>query len=610
MAARVCTLLVRRLLCLAICWLVFACGSGPRGPNLVEISELGPRHVEVGDRVRVTGSGFPEGRPATLTLRGELLRAGDAPRSDVTLTAPALLVAPHALEFTVTRELAAALCGAPAQRHSTFRGDVEVAFSPQTSAGTPVIGRLDGVVLDVMPELSAEEASRALSADGARFAQFLGLQGVPSEDGLRIAAVEPQSRAARAGLTDGDVVLSVDGVIVRGLSDFIPPPNAKSSLLVIRRGPDQLPVRVDASGFRYSAPETLLPALVLVGAVVLSFLLLFSPFGRGIAFFERRLCERLWQRRAFVASRRSALPKAFVRALADELPDTFLPYVALVASSALLALLSLGKSLVVAELDLLVVPAGTLSGLLLTALFSGGADGVWSFRRGLSRALALLLLNFPLAALVLGAAFWAGSLRPSDIVGLQGAWPWQWAAFRSPLLGVLGLLALVALVPAVRPAPVLPRRVELTRWQRILDLVAWVHQLSATGIIALIVFGGFQAPLSGSSTFALIVGALLSLAKAWLLIAGIALLRWALGGIDVMSVRRAVLIGLVVPSALSLAISLALRAVSVGPVLGTLESTLAPMLCATLVVLLSWVGRRVAHILVQPNPDLGVQPWL
>jgi hypothetical protein len=601
---------VFRSLCLVGCALLLACGSSTRGPNLVEVTELGPRHVEVGDRVRLSGSGFPEGRPATVTLRGELLRAGDAPKTGVTLVTSAQLVAPHALEFPVTPQLTAKICGAPGERHSTFRGDVEVTFSPQTSSGTPVVGRLDGVVLDVMPEVSAEEASRALEADGGRFAAFLGLAATPTEDGLRITAVEPKSRAARAGLTDGDVVLSVDGVVVRGLADFIPPPNAKSSLLVVRRGPDQLPLHVEANGFRYSAPETLLPALVLVGSVVASFLLLFSGFGRGIAFFERRLYERIWQRRSFAAGARPTFVKALTRALGDELPDTFVPYVALVASSVLLSLLSLGKSLVVAELDLLVVPAGTLSALLLSAVLSGGADGAWSLRRGLTRAGSLLLLNLPLGALVLCAAFWAGSLRPQDIVALQGPWPWQWAAFRSPVLGGLGLLVIASLVPAVRPVPALPVQTRPSRGQRLLDFAAWIHQLAATGVVALVVLGGFQvAPALGSS-WVIVFGALLSLAKAWCLIAGIAFLRWALGAVDVVSVRRMVLFGLVFPSTLALVLSVALRNVAIGPVLGTLESTLAPALCATVVVLLLWVGRRVVHVLCQPSQDLGVQPWL
>jgi hypothetical protein len=178
------------------------------------------------------------------------------------------------------------------------------------------------------------------------------------------------------------------------------------------------------------------------------------------------------------------------------------------------------------------------------------------------------------------------------------------------VLGGLGVLAVVALVPAVRPVPALPTRVPPSRRQRWLDFAAWVHQLSATGIVALVVLGGFQAPSAFGSALVLVFGALLSLAKAWTLIAGIALLRWALGSVDVVGVRRAVVLGLVLPSALALVSSLALRRIPVGPVLGTLESTLAPVLCATIVVLLLWVGRRVAQILCLPSQDLGVQPWL
>jgi len=144
----------------------------------------------------------------------------------------------------------------------------------------------------------------------------------------------------------------------------------------------------------------------------------------------------------------------------------------------------------------------------------------------------------------------------------------------------------------------------------LLDFAAWVHQLSATGVVALVVLGGFQAPLGLGSAWVLAFGALLSLGKAWALIASIAFLRWALGAVDVVSVRRVIVFGLVLPSLLALGVSVALRSVPVGPVLGTLESTLAPVLCATVLVLLLWVGRRVAHVLCLPSQDLGVQPWL
>ncbi|MGC4090292.1 MAG: hypothetical protein QM756_20925 [Polyangiaceae bacterium] len=188
---------MRRLSLLVWLLLALGCGSSDRAPHLIELTGAEPRHLEVGDRMRLTGSGFPEGRPASVTLRGELRRSGELPTASVNVNADAEQVAPHAVELPITSELVRKLCGGVSARHATFRGDVEIAFTSQSKSGLPVMGRLDGVVIDFVPNERDEAAMQSLRADGLRFARFLGVTLGAAADGLR----NHRRGAARARLS-------------------------------------------------------------------------------------------------------------------------------------------------------------------------------------------------------------------------------------------------------------------------------------------------------------------------------------------------------------------------------------------------------------------------
>lgn len=555
--------------------------------------------------MRLTGAGFPEGRPATVTFRGETRRSGEAPRSVTSVSSDAEQVAPHALELPISAELAAKLCGEGSPRHATFRGDVEVSFSPQTASGLPVLGRLDGVVIDFVPLVRDESALAALRGDGQRFARFLGVGVSPSAAGLQVTQVEPQSRAARANLAVGDVVQELDGVVVRGVSDFIPPPNAKSSLVVVRRGPDSLAVRVDAGGFRYSAPETLLPALFVAFVLLGAFTLASTPLGRWLSLFERRVGERLRRSRSNASAGRAL--DALKSLLADQLPESFLPYLAIVGFCALFSLLSLSRSVIWLELDVLLLPAATLSALAGSAFLAGRGER-WTLRGAFQQVGAVLLFNVPLALFILVTAWWAGSLRVSDVVGLQGSWPWQWAVFQNPLLGVLAATSLLSRVPSARgraeqPAPPNTR-------QRALSLSAFVHTLCVCGVLALLGLGGPSLPFSHASAWALGVSVVLTLVKASGLVVAVAMMRWALGVGELVSGLRPAFFGLVLPSLAALAAMAGFSAYGGGPIWGTLSQAVPASLFSCCLVMSGWLALRVARSAKNPTIELRIQSWL
>src|SRR6187551_1240944 len=183
------------------------CSSQSSGPGLLQLTELSAREVGRGDKLEITGAGFPEGRVARLTFRGDVFRPGRLAAHDIEVSIPANTATPHVLEATIPEELVSAFCGRDDGAHATFRGDVTAAFAPRKSGAPPVAGSLQGIVLDVEPSHESEDDRTLALHEGQRFATFLGL--TLSADGtgpLRIQKLDAHGRGAEMGLAAGDVL--------------------------------------------------------------------------------------------------------------------------------------------------------------------------------------------------------------------------------------------------------------------------------------------------------------------------------------------------------------------------------------------------------------------
>src|SRR5688572_26934907 len=86
-------------------WL-FGCQAAP-SPHLVTVTGLSSDRIAEGDFLELRGNGFPEGRPARVTLRGELHRPGQAPDRAFELVLPARSSSPHTVSAEVTHEVEA-----------------------------------------------------------------------------------------------------------------------------------------------------------------------------------------------------------------------------------------------------------------------------------------------------------------------------------------------------------------------------------------------------------------------------------------------------------------------------------------------------------------------
>jgi len=507
------------LLLLVAAWFAWG-GSFARetGPQLVSLTDIVPRAVELGDRVVLVGEGFPAGKPARVTFRGTLHRPGERPETGAEIVTSATVLGPDQAELAFTEPVQALFCGAGDRAaHATFEGDVEVAFAAAATGAPPIAGTLRRVTLDVRPGAVPADAEH----DGARALTWMGLQGTASSVGFAVEAVDHGSRAAAAGLAPGDVVTAFDGLRVGSTSDMVPAPGEREAAVSIRRAGVDATRTMPVEGWRLAAPADLMGGALVVLAALLLVVLLASPVPAIVAAGVQR-----------VSSRMRASPGASLRAaMADALP---LPGAAALVDAVALALflaMPLGQYLVAARLDVGLLFAVAATSLATAALVASGS--AW---RGVRAAAHVAWQHVPAAVAVAAVVVTTGSLRVQEITGDQAGCPWDWLAFRSPAM----LVAFALLLSCARIEPAAGAHVsgvaaftEATASAAPgasgLAVASRAHRLLVCGLAATLFLGGWLLPgvpaaVQAAHPLLQVAGAALLLAKTWLLVL---LLAWA-----------------------------------------------------------------------------------
>jgi NADH-quinone oxidoreductase subunit H len=621
---------VRPVRCLLSAVIAIAlAGCQAQSPSLLEITDLAPRELELGDRLELVGSGFPEGRPARITFRGDLFKPGQPPERDVTISLMAESASPHSIALVVNEELEAKFCGELPPAHATFRGEVSAAFSPRVSGAPPIAGVLEGVVLDVQPSALPAPVLEARAREAERFATFLGVKLEETEARREpvIVAVDPKGRAAEAGLLPGDAFVEIDGVRVQGDGDLIPPPRTRTTRVSVRRGssPVALKFNIDVAEFSPAALTDLAPAATLIGIAVSALLLFLSPLGRWLTWFERRLVHRLKDERlrepsgALAFGRR--VRRGFGRVLSQSLPLTPFPYLVLIGASAALTWLALGHAVVAKELDFPVLFLGAASSLVATGLIGGGyrRGNGFSLAAGMRRGLLIAGHHVPLLGGMVCAILGQNALRPDDIVHAQGPSPWNWYAFASPVSFAAFALCMAALVPEAsaaedRLSDVLAARPRFEKGsrERLAGSVAWGHLLLMCGLLAALFLGGWAGPrLFAESS---LLGAGLAVAvfqlKILALLVAIVTVRWALCHVSVEQ-AKGVLFRCWLPLTPCLIGATLLWTLGAKlPLVASARGALSAALIFMCVFGLLYLVERVVREMRRPGAQASVNPWL
>ncbi|MCA9609588.1 MAG: hypothetical protein KC619_28515 [Myxococcales bacterium] len=397
---------------------------------LLEVTDVTPRQVTPGQRLRVEGSGFPPGREARLQLEGVMHRPGAEPaRVRVELAGRA--ASSDRIEARFTRETLAALGG-----RGTLHGRV-VALFDTPDGQRRVTGRSEELELDVhtgsADRLHEEIAHRRA---GAQLAERLGLtlaEEAPEARGLPIAVVRESSSAARAGIIEGDRLLGAEGVQVHDPSDLVPIPGRDTiALRLARRGeaaPFEVRVPVESLEGAGVRPETI-RATAIGLAWLLLFVVLFAP-SAGIADWIAGVGRPR-------APRLSLRPSALWLRHRRDVPVVALGVAALAGLPAV-------DRVVPVEVGLEVVLLAVFALRIVTA-WLGAPDGSPRTR---ARALAGATASVLLLGIGLGAIAVLGGTTDVAALSRQPIEPWSWTLVRWPVaVPALGLVGLGAAWPA------------------------------------------------------------------------------------------------------------------------------------------------------------------
>jgi NADH-quinone oxidoreductase subunit H len=546
---------------LAVAWLLGgpgACSQVP-APQLVQVLDVSPREVERGDSFAIAGEGFPAGKAARVTFRGTLSRPGERPVRDAEIVTSGTVVGPERVVVSFGEAAEALFCGAgDLATHTTFEGDVEVAFAAAQRGEPPVGGTLAHVTLDVRPSMRSADVAR--DADGARLFDWLGAHVASPLDsraavGLTIESVSPGSRAESAGLAAGDVITAFDGVRVASAGDAVPPPGEREAAVLVRRpgSADETPRAVSVSGFRRAPIEQLVGPLLVMLAALASIFLFAAPTPSLLAGLLDGVVVRLRSRgdASPGGARSSRSPRAFAEATASALPPAGPSALADAAAGALLALMPFGQYLVASQVDVAVLFLGATTALVTAALLAGRSP-----LGGIKAALHVVWQHVPGALAVLCVIASTGSVRVQEIARAQGGLPWEWMALRSPpLLSALLLLLACALIEPVEEAPrpglaaLVQDAAEPSTGRRGPWLAAaWrTHRVVLAGLAVALLLGGWRipgvAPAVQDARPALeLAGAAVFLGKTWGLVVVLAWTRtlWPQPSLSARSRRVAV----------------------------------------------------------------------
>jgi NADH-quinone oxidoreductase subunit H len=524
---------------LALAGLVLALGACVRepSPQLIQVLDISPREVELGDTIAVFGSGFPRGRDAHLAFRGKLYRPGERPVDDVDIEARGGVDDGQRISLSFDEPLAALFAGVGDHAaHTTFDGELEVAFAAAAPGAPPIAASLYKVVLDVLPPAPPAAVVAARESEGARALAFAGIvvsPVVPDSGGLTIAKVTPESQADLVGLVAGDLLVRFDGVRLDAASDAIPHPGARTVSVVVRRDGDAREVTRELAygSFERAAPVELFGAAIVL-AIALAFILFFvAPNARGFTWIERGVAARI-ARTATASSPSGA--RRWLDLLLGSTPrhpaalrEQRALGGALVGASALLLLLPAFPS--VSGIGLVEVFVAAWTSLLVAALFARRAPGDKGAFRLVGAAHELVVM-LPAALAVASAIVVTGSLRVGDIVAAQGGAPWQWYAFRNPAMAALFLAASFAPlgVASHRVGPL--AEAEAGGGAPPIGWLGFSKIVTTSAIVVIVFLGGWRvpglSPAQSESRLALsALGGALFLAKLWSVVALLVLAR-------------------------------------------------------------------------------------
>ncbi len=428
------------MLALLACAGLLGCAADNSAPELLNVIDVAPREVDVGDRIEVLGTTLPTGdaKEARVTFKGELRRAGQAP-VDAEITVEKAQLSTDKISMIFTEGLESRFCGhGDEAAHTTFHGDVIVTLPSAQVSGLPVKGTVRGVDINFRPPTPRRAVIEARTREGNRALKFMGISVAadsPSAGGLLVADVTPSSPANRAAILPGDLIVSFAGVKVQSIGDMTPSGSERLPTISVKRGSEP-PVerQISIEGFDIRPPSDLLGAGLILAIAAAIILLFMAPTAGIITWVERRVSARMQSR---VGPNRAG-PQGFLVWIADGIKSIMkedivptdadqplfrlAPYLVFMGVSATFVVMPFGQYLIAADLDIGILFVIAVTSLVTIGLMTGGwaSNNKWSLLGGIRSAAQIISYEIPGAVAVVCIVMMTGSLRMQDIIGVQG----------------------------------------------------------------------------------------------------------------------------------------------------------------------------------------------
>jgi NADH-quinone oxidoreductase subunit H len=563
------------LLVLAFLLGLLGCSANSAAPEFLNVIDVAPREVDVGDRIEVLGINLPTGeaKEATVTFTGELRRPGQDTLENQEIKVEKAQLSSDKISMIFTEGLQTRFCGHGDDAiHTTFYGNVTVTLPSATPNGLAVEGTVKGISLNFRPPTPRRAVLEAREKEGRRALAYLGIAlspDSPPAGGLLVSEVKPSSPSNRALILPGDLIVSFEGIKVMSIGDMTPSGRERLPSIGIKRG-NEPPIerQISLEKFEIRPPTDLLGAGIILAVAAAIILLFMAPTAGIITWVERRVSARMQSRigpnragpQGFLVwladGIKSIMKEDIIPTESDQILFRLAPYLVFIGVSATFVVMPFGQYLIAADLDIGVLFVIAVTSLVTIGLMTGGwaSNNKWSLLGGIRSAAQIISYEIPGAVAIVCLVMMTGSLRMQDIIIAQGGpggwflveggWPWYWYVFRSPItFGLFFLYFTTALAEGNRAPFDLPEAeselvagysTEYSGMRYLFFFFAeWANVFVMSGIASALFLGGWQipgvSPAQQEAHFALqLLGAFIFLLKSWILIFVVVWIRWTL----------------------------------------------------------------------------------
>jgi NADH-quinone oxidoreductase subunit H len=140
------------------------------------------------------------------------------------------------------------------------------------------------------------------------------------------------------------------------------------------------------------------------------------------------------------------LKEDLVPAGADRLLYLFAPYIVFAGMFAVFVVIPFGPQLIISNLNIGIFYVLAISSLVVVGIIMSGwsSNNKWSLLGGMRSAAQIVSYEIPIGLAILPVVLLTGSLGMQEIIGSQGAYPWNWYAFNNPFTFVAAFIFFIA----------------------------------------------------------------------------------------------------------------------------------------------------------------------